>query len=247
MNYPRNTRNDTEKEGMQANRTSRNIFGCFLLMIRCFSVCSVGNSRSLCRILAILLVSGLPAWALDGSERTFIWNEANAIMAAATKPDDFRRAAQTYQKLTDAGVRNGPLFYNLGTALLQAGQYANALDALARAERYLGRQPDIRRNMSIALARKQKTPRVEWPWYRILLFWHFNLSGATRTVIAVAAFTLFWLALTLRRLGLRRGLNAVVLLSLLAIVAFGSSMATTWHQEMTAHRYRLDFPSAPRY
>ncbi|MBU4201341.1 MAG: hypothetical protein KKG09_07350 [Verrucomicrobia bacterium] len=197
-------------------------------------------------IFFLLIAPGTTCLALDISERTFIWNEANAIMESASIPDDFRRAAQTYQKLVDAGVRNGPLFYNLGTALLQAGRYDNALDALARAERYLGRQPDILQNMSIAMARKQKTPNVEWPWYRILLFWHFNLSGSTRTVIAVSAFTLFWLALTLSRLGLRRGMNVVVILSLLTIVAFGSSMATTWHQEKTARRYILDLPSAPQ-
>ena len=183
--------------------------------------------------------------AMDVSERTFIWNEANAIMNSAATPDDYLRAAQAYQKLTDAGVRNGPLFYNLGTALLQAGRYADALDALARAERYLGRQPDILRNMKIAMARRQKVNSVEWPWYRILLFWHFALSGAVRATITMTAFTLFWLALILRRVGVRRGMNSIAVLALLVVVVFGSSLATTWHQELTAKRYVLDVPAVP--
>ena len=201
-------------------------------MLASFSVCSVGNMQRLCRICALLLVCGSSAWALDAAERSFIWNEGQALMTTASKPDDYRRAAQAYKQLIDAGVRNGPLFYNLGTALLQAGQYERSLDALTRAERYLGHQPDIRRNMSIALARKQKTPGVEWPWYRILLFWHFNLSSATRIIIAVSAFTLFWLALTLRRLGFQRGTNALAVLAFLTFIAFGSSAATSAHQEL---------------
>jgi len=242
MNY---TRKDTEMEGMKVIRKSRKIFGDFLLILPCFSVCSVGNRQSLCCILVILLASISSTWALDISERTFIWNEANAIMSSAAMPDDYLRAAQAYQKLTDAGVRNGPLFYNLGTALLEAGRYDDALDALARAERYLGHQPDILRNMKIAMARKQKANSVEWPWYRILLFWHFALSGAVRMVIAISAFTLFWLALTLRRVGLHRGMNTVVIIALLVFVVFGSSAITTWHQELTAKRYVLDVPAVP--
>ena len=242
MNYPRNTRKDTS---MKVCRKSLTIFNYFLFSFSCFSVCSGGNRQSLCRILAILLAFASSAWALDVSERTFIWNEANALMGSAVTPEDYRQAARAYQKLTETGVRNGPLFYNLGTALLQAGRYDDALDALARAERYLGRQPDIRQNMKIAMARKQKTPSVEWPWYRVLLFWHFDLPGAVRAAIAVAAFTLFWLALTLRRLALRRGMSALAVMALLIIVTFGSSAITTWHQELTAKHYVLDLPPAP--
>jgi tetratricopeptide (TPR) repeat protein len=196
------------------------------------------------KILSLLLLfASAPAGlALDASERNFIWNEANALMAAAKVPEDYRHAAQTYQKLVDAGARNGPLFFNLGTALLQAGQYDAALDALARAERYLGAQPDIRRNMSIALARKQKTHGVNWPWYRLLLFWHFNLKGAVRLAVAVISFALFWLALTLPHLGLRRGMQTLAILTGLVCIAFGSSATTTAYQEMTAKRYLLNAP-----
>ncbi len=217
----------------------------FLFILPCHSVYSVDNLRALLLFFAILLASAFSAPALDSSELSFTWNEANAIMAAAKAPEDFLDAARVYQKLVDAGVRNGPLFYNLGTALLQAGRYDNALDALARAERYLGAQPDIRRNMGIALARKQKTPAAAWPWYRILLFWHFMLAGATRAMITVLAFTLFWLSLTLLRLGPRRGMNTLAILSILACIAFGSSVVTTVYQELTARRYTLDIPFTP--
>lgn len=184
----------------------------------------------------------LAASAADSAERVFAWNEANARMAAAVTTNDFLRAAQAYQQLVAQGVRNGPVFYNLGTALLQAGHTDDALDALARAERYTGYQRDITRNLKIALARKAGRDTTEWPWYRIVCFWHFYLSAPTRLTIAVGAWTVFWLALILRQLGWRRGTAAVITLALATLVIFGSSAATTWHQEATAKRYVIIVP-----
>ena len=44
-------------------------------------------------------------------------------------------------------MRNGVLFYDLGTALLKAGQADEAFEVLLRAERYLGYNPDVKRNL----------------------------------------------------------------------------------------------------
>jgi len=184
--------------------------------------------------------SGTPASALDASERTFIWNEAQTRMAAARTPDAYLRAAQTYQKLVDDGVHNGPLFYNLGTALLQAGQIEPAIDALQRAERFLGAQSDIRQNLKIAMARKANIETAELPWYRLVLFWHFYLPAATRMMVAAIAFFIFCVMLTLRLLGIQRSaLNAVLILAAITMILFGSSVAVSWHQEATANGYQL--------
>ena len=183
---------------------------------------------------------GLPAFALDASERAFIWNEANARMAAARTPDAYLRAAQTYQKLVDEGVRNGPLFYNLGTALLQAGQIDPAIDAFRRAEQFLGAQSDIRQNLKIAMARKANNETAEWPWYRLVLFWHFYLPAATRMMVAAIAFFIFWAALALRLAGIRRNVvKAILILAAITVILFGSSVATSWQQEATASGYQL--------
>ena len=194
----------------------------------------------------LLLVAGIscyfgaPAFALDASERAFIWNEGQARMASARTPDDYLRTAQTYQKLVDDGVHNGPLFYNLGTALLQAGQIEPAIDAFQRAEQFLGAQSDIRQNLKIAMARKANNETAEWPWYRLVLFWHFYLSAATRMLVAAIAFFIFWATLTLRLAGIQRnGVNAILILAAITVILFGSSVATAWHQEATANNYQL--------
>ena len=79
------------------------------------------NSHFYIVILAGMLLSP-PGSRGRGVPRTrVLWNEANAALANAVKPADYLRAARSYQALVDSGVRNGPLFYNLGTALLKAG------------------------------------------------------------------------------------------------------------------------------
>ncbi|GAJ02917.1 unnamed protein product [marine sediment metagenome] len=187
-----------------------------------------------------MLFSCTPATALDKSERAFIWNEAQARMAAARSPDAYLRAAQTYQKLVDDGVRNGPLFYNLGTALLQAGQIDPAIDAFQRAERFSGARSDIRQNLKIAMARKADIETAEWPWYRLVLFWHFYLPAATRMMVAAIAFFIFWVVLTMRLAGIQRsGANAVLIMVAITMILFGSSAAISWHQEATASGYQL--------
>ncbi len=185
--------------------------------------------------LGLWLLGAGSAAALDASERQFIWQEANARLASARTPADARRAAQTYQKLVDAGVRNGPLFYNLGTALLQAGQPGPAADALLRAERYLGAAPDLRRNLAIALARKADTPASPMPWQRAALFWHYRLTAAQRAALAAACFSLFWVLLALRRIAPRlHGMRLLLAGAGIGLVLFGSSTLTSWHQEASA-------------
>lgn len=175
-----------------------------------------------------------PASALDASERNFVWNEANALMQSAHTPQDCLRAAQTYQKLVAAGIRNGSLFYNLGTALLQAGQIDPAIEAFQRAEQFDGAQSDIRRNLKIAMARKADSETAEWPWHRLVLFWHFYFSAAARMTVAASAFFIFWTMLTLRLVGnSRRWVTLLIILAFITVILFGSSVAASWHRETT--------------
>jgi tetratricopeptide (TPR) repeat protein len=162
-------------------------------------------------------------------ERRFLWNEANALMSAAQTVEDFSAAAEAYGRLIDAGVRNGPLFYNLGLARLQAERYSEALAALRRAERYAGSTEDILQNMRLCLRRGDSAAAL--PWYRFPLFWHFGLPATIRLSVAAAAFSACWLALLMRRTASRRAADALLAASLAVFVLFASSAATTLHQE----------------
>jgi len=193
----------------------------------------------------LFLMLCLTSFALDASERVFIWNEANAVMQAAKNQQDYLRSAQIYQHLIDDGVRNGPLFYNIGTALLLAEKYEAAYDAFERAERYLGRQPDIDRNLQIALAKKTKSMTVILPWYRIAAFWHYYFSCRQRTHIASSAFLVFWLALVMRRIGIKKMTGIMAAGGLVVFIIFASSAAASWQMENSARRYNLNIQPPP--
>jgi len=219
-------------------------------------------------IFIFCTLTGGNAIGLDNSERLFIWNEANAVMQNAKKPPDYLRAALVYQRLIDDGVRNGQLFYNIGTALLLAERYELSADAFERAERYLGRQADIDQNLKIAFAKNTKSSTAILPWYRLAAFWHFYLSCPQRTFIASGAFLVFWLALAMKyalsprrslwrspgrfttglallRLGVKRMTNALALGSLIVFVIFASSAAASWQMENSEKRYNLNIQPAP--
>ncbi len=199
-----------------------------------------GHIFTLALMMSIGLMVTRPALALDKSERAFIWNEGHARMAAARTPADYLRTAQTYQKLVDDGVRNGPLFYNLGTALLQAGELEPAIDALQRAEQFLGAQHDIRQNLKIAMARKADNETAPWPWPRLVMFWHFYLPAATRMIVAATAFFIFWMALTLRLQGVRYSwLNVILILAVITVILFGTSVVTAWQQGTMPNVFQL--------
>lgn len=194
------------------------------------------------RLLSRLLFCGLAATLLgpgaarggDAIQRKFLLEEANLKMSCARAPKDFVVAAATYQKLVDSGARNGVLFYNLGTAFLLAEKYDDARKNLLRSELYMGSNWDIRRNLLLAMAGRNRDRDTSLPWYRSLLFWHFDLSGPTRWGIAVASFCAFWIGLSLGTLGFRRLARPIVVVSFVVFVAFGSSVAASLQQEQMA-------------
>ena len=95
----------------------------------------------------------------------------------------------------------------------------------------MGNDPDIQRNMALAMAAGKKHAVVALPWYRFLLFWHYGICHPVRMTIAVVAFFAFWLALTLSALGVGRIGRRLLILAVIVLVLFGSSVLTSVHQE----------------
>ena len=183
-----------------------------------------------------LLPTVAGAAALIDVEATFVWNEAHTRMVSARTEEDFLRAAEKYAELVRMGARSGPLFYNMGTALLLAGQHEEAYDALLRAERYLGTTFEVRRNMLLAIAGIEDTDGPALPWYRVPLFWHFRLPMSLRWMLAAVFFNLVWIALGLRAAGLRRPATPLLWSAAILFALFASSAATSQHAETVADR-----------
>jgi hypothetical protein len=182
-------------------------------------------------ILASLLVPGMCAG--QESVHAFAWNQANNLLSSAETPDEYISAAVVYQRLIDGGVRNGPLFYNLGTALLGAQRYDDGIRHLLRAERYMGHHEDIKHNLALAIAKRDEDPEAGLPWYRVVLFWHYRLSLETRLVICALAFSVCWVAALLRFTGFMRW-RYVLAGAIAAFAMFGYSAATDLYAESEA-------------
>lgn len=113
-----------------------------------------------------------------------------------------------------------------------------------RAERRLGADPDLRRNMRVALARKAAGGPLAMPWHRTILFWHYGLGAPVRFAVAACAFLVFWLALSARVWVRARLLSALAGAAMAVFVLFASSYATSLQQEAAARRSWLAAPPA---
>jgi hypothetical protein len=183
-------------------------------------------------VLAATLVLGTcTAPAEPSATQRFLWSYGNALMALAGDTNGFDRAAAVYDRLLRTGVRNGPLFYNRGLALLGAGRREDAVRAFLRAERYMGSDADIRRNLRIALAPDPGRGTASLPWYRFPLAWHFALSAPVRLALTVIPWCAFWGMLILRKLGWRRHASAVLAATILIAALFASSVLTSVFRE----------------
>jgi len=185
-------------------------------------------------LIVLLLLLTFNMRAADNMEKQFIWNEARSQMASAQKTEDFLQAASTLNKLANAGVKNSDLFYNIGTLLLKAGYYDEASVYLLRSERYSGTTWEIERNISIAAAGGDKNAPLARAWYRYPLFWHFGLSMKIRLLISLIAFTILWIPLTMRIIGVRTASTQVIVITCIILILFGSSLLTSLHQEAAA-------------
>jgi hypothetical protein len=187
------------------------------------------------RTILGLCVSGfvaiLPVHAGDEFSRRFVWDEARTRTETAQTPADFSRVADSYRRLLQAGSINGTVLYNLGTALLLAGQYEAAKVCLLRAERHLGTTPDIERNLRLAAAKGGPVEDAALAWYRAPLFWHFGMAASARIGVAALAFAAFWLAMTVRVCFRRAPIAPFVCLAVIVFVLFATSSGVSLYQE----------------
>jgi hypothetical protein len=183
-----------------------------------------------------LTAAALSARAVDDEQRDFLWNQANSLAAAAHSPEEFKAAADVYDTLALQGVRNGALFFNQGTCRLMAREYARAVQAFLRSERYAGASPELARNLELALAAGGRTEAPAVPWYRVPLFWHYGLPCPLRATVAAGAFSALWLAAALALVGRRAAARTLAAWAATACVVFGTSVVASLQAEARAGR-----------
>lgn len=184
--------------------------------------------------IAILLLTTVAntASAQPTKNMEFESQLATTQLLSAKKPAQFDNAANTLKRIIDSGIRNAPLFYNYGTALLMADKPQAALNAFIRAERYSGTTWELKRNMLIAIGKMDdKITDPTLPWYRIPLFWHYGISARKRLTVACAAFLVMWIALLLNKTRFIKSRRIIFSIAIVILIIFGTSTITTLYEE----------------
>jgi hypothetical protein len=172
---------------------------------------------------------------MPAAPSAFEWERAENVAASASSADDFLGAAKIYFGMIESGKDSGPLRYNLGVALLLAGDKGAALEAFRAAERLMGTTPEIANSMRAALS--EEGVRASLPASRVFLAWHYGVPLATRTDAAGVAWVAFWLAAAILvlirgRAGIARGaMRTVAAIALAVLAACAASVAVTRLQE----------------
>lgn len=149
--------------------------------------------------LATALLFAHAAAAADYRLQTL--EKAQSAFAAATNAAMYAEAARQFDYLVaEEGIRNGPLFYNLGNCWFMAGDVGRAILSYRRAEQFLPADPDLRHNLGAARAlRTDLIPeRERHPLAAKLLGWHFGTSARLRWWLFAACWTVFWGAMLWR-------------------------------------------------
>ncbi|MFC2171820.1 tetratricopeptide repeat protein [Acidobacteriota bacterium] len=158
-------------------------------------------------------------------------NEASSVDPLAAR-DLYEKALRRFERLErDGGLRNGKLYYNIGNTYFRLGDLGRAVLYYRRAEHYLSNDPNLHQNLGYARSRRQDRieEKARTKVLKTLLFWHYDLSSKTRSVVFIIFFGGFWLGAALRIFLPRVPPRWIlVLLSLVAVVFLSSLVADGW-------------------
>lgn len=164
--------------------------------------------------IGVLLITSLMrsalAQELTANQQQTLLAEAQAaydegVALKRDQPDEsqqaFELSAARFQQLVDRGRATGPLYYNLGNALLQAGSLGRAIHAYRSAASAMPGDGRLRTNLDYArtLRTDQIQPTAGRAALHTLLFWHHGTSTATRVMCSCLAWIAFWCVLLLDR------------------------------------------------
>jgi len=131
----------------------------------------------------LLLVSciGFPAVA---HTQGGLFEEGNRLY----QQGDYQGALDSYQRIVDAGLESGELYYNIGNAYFKVGDLGQSIVFYERARRLLPRDDDVLANLELArsLTADEITPLPGFWLFRVVAWW-VNLLAEPLLVVVVAA------------------------------------------------------------
>jgi tetratricopeptide (TPR) repeat protein len=181
--------------------------------------------------------------ALDKAE---LWNlyregessfrQANELPATdpARAKELFEKAAMVFEAIhREGGIDNGRLFYNIGNIHFRLGDTGRAILYYRKAERFIPNDINLQQNLNYARSRCLDKIEVkpQTQVFRTVFFWHYDLSGPTRSWLFAGFFGLLWVVAGIYLLTRRSWLRYVVIGSALMSLLLGGSMGIEAYEE----------------
>jgi hypothetical protein len=114
--------------------------------------------------------------------------------------ESFRRSVERFEILVQDGVENGFLFYDLGNANVQAGEFGKAIAAYLSAGHFIPADGRLLANLQHARSlvqdpiQRNKTSSL----LHRLAFWHDSLPANVRLIFGIVAWSACWVLITIR-------------------------------------------------
>jgi tetratricopeptide (TPR) repeat protein len=135
------------------------------------------------RVTALLIVSVASATTAPAQESFF--DEGNRLY----QQGDYSGALENYQRIVDAGLESGSLYFNIGNTYFKLGDLGHAILYYERAQRLLPRDADVRANLELAgsLTTDEITPLPRFWLFKAVGWWvHLLPMSLLRLILAIA-------------------------------------------------------------
>jgi tetratricopeptide (TPR) repeat protein len=165
------------------------------------------------------------------AEGNRLYEKANSILSVdtASAQELYSKSVLYYERaVSEGGIKNGKLFYNIGNAYYRTGDLGRAVLNYKRAEKFIPGSVELRQNLDFVKQKLVDTieAKDEKKALELIIFWHYALPFWIRLIIFTAAFALFW-GFLLLRLFIRRPvfLWFVILFAVVGGMFFGSLLS----------------------
>ena len=110
--------------------------------------------------------------------------------------NNYQEAADIYESIHQAGLKNGYLYYNLGNTYIRLGKTGSAILNYIRAYKFIPRDENLQANLNFAIQQtRDKIPLPEQSSLSTLFFWVNDLSLSENLKMIFSANIIFWLTL----------------------------------------------------
>ncbi|MCH2146980.1 MAG: hypothetical protein MK073_04100 [Phycisphaerales bacterium] len=194
--------------------------------------------------LLLVLITVLGTHLTDAQQTALLDEAQNAYQLGVAKQQtnqfsakkSFKKSADKFKLLTDAGIENGKLWYNQGNAYLQCGEVGEAIAAYRSAERFIPTDARLKANLAHArslsgdsVQSKSTTSLIEQ-----LAFWHRGLSTSAKIWLGLICWATLWTVLIVKQFAHAIAYKSVAVATAIASCALFSSVYFDFkHQQHT--------------